>query len=166
MPAEKYGMVTVAALAFAAMSATGLSNVRVGLPPPDFIVQTPDGNIPLSRLRGKPVVINFWASWCPPCTDELPYFERIEKLYGNRVTVVTVSNEAPGVAKAYLAGKRYALPLVEDPKGDIFREYSIPPIPDTVVLNAAGKVVYVSVGGLSWNELESAVARAVADGGA
>ena len=150
----------VAAVVLSAMTNGGLANVHLGMPPPDFVVQTGAGSVPLSRLRGKPVVINFWASWCPPCTDELPYFERITKLYGDRVTVITISNEAPGVAKAYLDGKRYALPVVEDPKGTIFHEYSIPPIPDTIVLDSAGRVVYVSVGGLSWAELRSAVIKA------
>jgi predicted transcriptional regulator len=54
------------------------------------------------------------------------------------------------------------LPLIEDPKGQIFAAYKIPPIPDTVVLDSAGNVTYVSAGGLSWNELETAVEHVLA----
>lgn len=121
------------------------------------MVPTPKGAEPLSALRGKPVVINFWASWCPPCTDELPYFSRIQSEFGDRITLITVSNEAPGVAETYLRKQHMDLPLIEDPAGKIFDAYKIPPIPDTVVLDADGNVTYVSAGGLSWSELQTAV---------
>ena len=159
MPAENTGVKLLAAIVLAAASGTGLATVHYGQPPPDFAVASAKGRTTLSQLRGKPVVINFWASWCPPCTDELASFIRLQRMYGNRVAIVTVSNEAPGVARAYLQHKRYDLSLVEDPQGAIFRKYSIPPIPDTIVLDASGAVTYVSVGGLSWDELQTAVGR-------
>lgn len=161
MPAEKERVNLLAALVLATLTATGLAPLRYGSPPPDFAVPTRAGVEPLSHLRGKPIVINFWASWCPPCTDELPYFARLEQSYGSRITLVTVSNEATGVARDYLQREHLSLPLIEDPAGDIFKKYDVPPIPDTIVLDAAGNVSYVSVGGLSWNELEAAVERAL-----
>ena len=162
MPAEKVGVKFLAAAIIAIASSTGLSSVHYGAPPPDFLVPTPQGAEPLSHLRGKPVVINFWASWCPPCTDELPYFERVRADYGDRVTLITVSNEEPGVAENYLQKQHLDLPLIEDPGSKIFEAYKIPPIPDTVVLDASGNVTYVSAGGLSWNELETAVEHVLA----
>ena len=148
----------LAALILAVASGTGLATVHYGAPPPDFSVPTRHGAEQLSQLRGKPVVINFWASWCPPCTDELPYFERLRQTYGDRLTLITVSNESPGTAQAYLERMHYTdLPLIEDPSSKIFDAYKIPPIPDTVVLDASGNVTYVSVGGLSWKELQQAV---------
>jgi len=150
-------MKAVAALLLSAIAGTGLATVRYGAPPPDFRVPGRNGVTALSELRGKPVVINFWASWCPPCTDELPYFQRLKQVYGNRLRMITISNEAPGVAREYLARKQYDLPVVEDPDSRIFSKYSVPPIPDTIVLDAQGDVTYVSVGGLSWRELRAAV---------
>jgi peroxiredoxin len=162
MPAENVGVKFLAATILAIASASGLTTVHYGAPPPDFMVPTPQGAEPLSHLRGKPVVINFWASWCPPCTDELPYFERIQSDYGDRVTLITVSNEAPGVAETYLHKEHLDLPLIEDPEGKIFKAYKIPPIPDTIVLDASGNVTYVSAGGLSWSELDTAVEHVLA----
>jgi thiol-disulfide isomerase/thioredoxin len=162
MPAENVGVKFLAAAIIGIASATGLTTVHYGAPPPSFMVPTPQGAEPLSHFRGKPVVINFWASWCPPCTDELPYFERVRQSYGDRVTVITVSNEAPGVAEGYLRQRHIDLPLVEDPSGKIFSAYKIPPIPDTVVLDSGGNVSYVSAGGLSWPELQTAVDRVLA----
>jgi thiol-disulfide isomerase/thioredoxin len=150
----------LAALLLAAASGTGLPAVHYGAPPPDFTVRTPQGSEPLSALRGKPIVINFWASWCPPCTDELPYFERLTQTYGDRVTVVTVDwNEDPGVAAAYLHSHKLTLPVVADRQSQIYRAYSLFEVPDTLVLDAQGNVTYVSVGQLSWNELNTAVQR-------
>lgn len=158
MPAEKVGVKLLAALVLAAASGTGLPAIHYGAPPPDFVVQTAQGSERLSALRGKPIVINFWASWCPPCTDELPYFERLAQTYGDRVVIVTVDwNEQPGVADAYLRRHNIALPVVTDQQSDIYKAYSLFEVPDTIVLDARGNVTYVSVGGLSWPELNGAV---------
>src|SRR5581483_10280852 len=166
MPAEKSGVTTLGALLLAASAAGGLATVRVGAPPPDFTVQTKAGAVALSQLRGKPVVINFWASWCPPCTDELPYFERLAHDYGDRVVIVTVSNEAGDTARDYLRRHNLDLPLSEDPAGKVFSAYALPPIPGTVVLDPDGRVEYISAGGLSWEELQGAVDKALGRPGA
>lgn len=160
MPAEKIRVNFVLALVLAASASTGLASIRYGAPPPVFDVPTQHGAVALSQLRGKPVVINFWASWCPPCTQELPYFARLQRTYGDRITLVTISNEPAGVAREYLVSHHYALPLLEDSDGKVFTAYSIAPIPDTLVLDQAGNVLYVSVGGLDWKELKGAVDRA------
>lgn len=156
-------MKLLAALLLAIASGTGLPAVHYGTPPPDFRVQTPRGSQHLSELRGKPVVINFWASWCPPCTNELPYFERLAQTYGDRVTIVTVDwNEQPGVATSYLREHGITLPVTTDEQSRIYRAYSLSEVPDTIVLDPQGNVTYVSVGGLSWQELVSAVEAALA----
>ena len=120
------------------------------------------GTEPLSELRGKPVVINFWASWCPPCTDELPFFERLQAEYGDRVRIITVNwAEDPQTALGYLRERHLDLPVVSDRQSKIYSAYSLSEVPDTLVLAPDGKVVYVSVGGLSWEELHGAVERAL-----
>ena len=151
-------MKLLAALVLAAASGTGLAAIHYGAPPPDFSVHTAQGSEPLSALRGKPVIINFWASWCPPCTDELPYFERLAQMYGDKVTIVTVDwNEQPSTAAAYLRSHDLNLPVVDDEQSEIYKAYSLFEVPDTVVLDAQGNVTYVSVGELSWKELNTAV---------
>lgn len=160
MPAEKVAVKVLATLVLAAATGTGLATVHYGAPPPDFQIPTRQGSELLSQLRGKPVIINFWASWCPPCTDELPFFERLRQQYGDRVRVVTVDwNEDPSVAVDYLHTQHLDLPLVADRQSKIYSAYSLTEVPDTLVLDADGNVRYVSVGGLSWEELETAVDR-------
>jgi thiol-disulfide isomerase/thioredoxin len=159
---KKSNVKLLAVVLLAMATGTGLATVRYGAPPPDFQVPTQRGSEALSQLKGKPVVINFWASWCPPCTDELPYFERLQADYGDRIRVITVNwAEDPGTALAYLRAKHLDLPVVSDPQSKIYAAYSLSEVPDTLVLDASGNVVYVSVGGLSWEELRTAVERAL-----
>jgi peroxiredoxin len=158
----------LAALSLAALTAvapaagTGLASIRYDAPPPNFAIPTPHGIEYLSDLRGKVVVINFWASWCKPCTDELHEFVRAKAVFGDRIAIVTVSNELPDVAASYLRTWNIDLPLVQDLTGAIERLYSIQKVPDTLVLDPQGNVTYVSVGALSWKELEEAVGAAQA----
>lgn len=162
MPAENEGVKFLAAAVLAAVTGTGLASVHYGAPPPDFTVPTARGSEPLSDLRGKPVVINFWASWCPPCTAELPVFVKLREAYGERVRVVTIDwNEPGGVAQSYLKAHGVDLPVIEDRQSRIYAAYSLSEVPDTIVLDADGAVTYVSLGELSWQELRSAVDQAL-----
>jgi peroxiredoxin len=152
----------LAALLLAALTApaTGLATIRYDAPPPNFAIPTAHGTKYLSDLRGKVVVIDFWATWCHVCTSELNDFVRARQIYGDRVAVVTISEELPDVAASYLRRWNIALPLVEDVNGAIDRIYSVSKFPITLVLDPSGRVSYVSVGGLSWDELNKAIEQA------
>jgi peroxiredoxin len=155
----------LSALILAALTApaTGLATIQYDVPPPNFAIPTPRGTHYLFDLRGKVVVINFWASWCHACTAELKDFVKAKQTFGDRVAIVTISNEPPDVAASYLNTWEITLPLVEDLSGAISRTYSVSKIPVTVVLDPAGNVTYVSVGGLNWEELSGAIERAQAN---
>lgn len=153
----------LAALVLAALTApsTGLATVHYDAPPPDFAFPTAHGIRSLSDLRGKVVIIDFWASWCHVCTAELKDFVRARETYGNEVEVVTISDERPDVAQRYLQASDIVLPLVEDLDRAVFHTYSVSAIPVTLVLSPTGDVTYVSVGGLTWDELSKAIERAL-----
>lgn len=171
MPAELHTTeisVTFAALVLAALTAsqTGLGNIRYDAPPPNFAFPTPHGTKSLSDFRGRVVVVDFWATWCHVCTEELAEFVRARETFGDRVAVVTISDELPDVASSYLQASNIALPLVEDVAGAVFRIYSVSAIPVTLVLDPGGNVSYVSVGALNWTELSQAIERAQGNGSA
>ncbi len=148
-------------LATLTASSTGLATIRYDAPPPNFVFPTPRGAEYLSDLRGRVVIIDFWATWCHVCTAELKDFVRARETFGSRVAVVTISDELPDVATNYLHLSNIALPVVEDVAGSVFRIYSVSAIPVTLVLDPSGDVSYVSVGGLSWTELDQAIERAL-----
>jgi peroxiredoxin len=151
-------------VALTASTATGLPRIAYNEAPPNFAIPTARGTTYLWSLRGRVVVIDFWATWCDVCTKEMKYFVRAQQQYGNRVAVVTISNELPDVAASYFRTWNIDLPLVEDRAGAISRIYSIAKIPDTLVLDPQGRVSYVSVGALSWEELADAIDRAAGRG--
>ena len=147
-------------------SGTGLAGISYDATTPNFAIPTAHGAEYLSDLRGRVVVIDFWATWCDVCTQEMKYFIRAKQAYGDRLAVVTVSNELPDVAASYFRTWNIDLPLVQDTDSAVNRLYSIEKIPDTLVLDPEGRVSYVSVGGLSWNELNEAIERAEGSGAA
>ena len=159
-------MFAATVLAALTASATGLPTIQYDAPPPNFAFPTPHGTKYLSDFRGKVVIIDFWASWCHVCTAELNDFVRARETYGDRVAVVTISNENPDVAAKCLHLLGITLPLVEDIQGSVFAIYSVSAIPVTLVLNPNGVVTYVSVGGLNWSELSTAIERALPDSSA
>ena len=112
----------LAALVLAALTApsTGLATIHYDTPPPNFAFPTPRGARSLSDLRGRVVIIDFWATWCHVCTAELKDFVRARETFGDRVAVVTISNELPDVAASYLRVGNLPLPLVEDLEGSVF----------------------------------------------
>ncbi len=156
-------MLSWGALALATLTATagtGLAGIRYDAPPPNFAIPTTRGTEYLYALRGRVVVVDFWASWCDVCTAEMKYFVRAKQSLGDRLAVVTVSAEPPDVAASYFRLWNIALPLVEDRTGAISRLYGVSKIPVTLVLDPAGNVSYVSVGGLSWEELDQGIQQA------
>ncbi len=143
-----------------ATTGTGLAGIRYNAPPPDFAIPSPQGTRYLSDLRGRVVVIDFWASWCQVCTDEMKDFVRAQQSFGDRLAVLTVSPDSHDVAATYFRFSNISLPVVEDSAGTISRAYAVSKIPVTVVLDPNGNVSYVSVGALDWNELRGAIEQA------
>ena len=136
---------------------TGLRSVSYGKAPPDFVFDEGSGPRRLATLVGKPVVLNFWATWCGPCRDELDSLEKLRARYGDAVVLVTISGEEPGIARSFLRERNIDLPVVEDSARKIFDAYGVSPIPVTLVLRGDGSVSYVSNGEITWDELQAAV---------
>ncbi|MGP6158221.1 MAG: TlpA family protein disulfide reductase [Vulcanimicrobiaceae bacterium] len=149
-----------------ALTSTGLRAVAYGKVPPDFRFDAGNGSQRLRELTGKPVVLNFWASWCGPCRAEMSALTQLQATYGDAVRLITLSDEPGGAARKFLSAQDLDLPLVEDPQRTIFSAYSIEAVPVTLVLGKDGTVLHVSVGQLDWAELHDAVERALAGRGA
>jgi len=136
-------------------NATPLATVFLTKAPPDFMFDLGAGPRYLHDLAGKPVIVNFWDTYCEPCQAELGAFAKIDPTYGAAVGVLTVNDEDPGKAQEFLAERGYRLPVVQDPARRIFALYSILPIPVTVIVGRTGTVSKVIVGELDWDELHA-----------
>jgi len=146
-----------AALGVAAMlqagkaSAQGDAGVPVGTSAPIVTVNDLDGKpVDLGQWIGKkPVVIEFWATWCTNCEELLPRFREARKVHGDRVEFIGVNvtvNQTPERVRRYLADHDVPFRILYDDKGTSTRAYLAPATSYVVIVNQAGKVVYTGVG--------------------
>jgi cytochrome c biogenesis protein CcmG/thiol:disulfide interchange protein DsbE len=136
---------------------------------PDFTLERLDeeGELTLSSLRGKAVVLNVWASWCIPCKEEAPFLEQVWRESRDDGLVVVGLDAKDFRADARRFAKRFDLtfPLVYDGPGDTLSGYGVTGFPETFVLDREGRVVEAFVGGVTSDEdrarLREAVGRAL-----
>ena len=113
---------------------------------PDFTVQDAEGNdIKLSDMAGKPVVLNFWASWCPPCKSEMPEFNKVFGEVGSDVHFMMVDavdggRETKAKGSAYVEQEGFAFPVYYDMEQDASTQYGIRAIPTTLFIDADGYI--------------------------
>ena len=116
---------------------------------PDFTLKSKEGkNVRLSDLRGEVVLLNFWASWCGPCRQEMPILDAMHKKYNMLgFSVLGVNLDAKSSkAIAYLKDTPVTFPVLYDPKGDVSGEYGVQIMPSTVIIDKDGKVRFVHEG--------------------
>lgn len=124
--------------------------IKEGVQAPDFTGELIDGtSITLSELQGKPVIINFWATWCGPCVKEMPAFERLKDDFGDKIGIIAVNcGDDAGTVKDFMEENGYTFPVVLDEEYSISMLYPTNSIPYTVVVDAEGKVTHISTGAL------------------
>jgi cytochrome c biogenesis protein CcmG/thiol:disulfide interchange protein DsbE len=140
---------------------TGLSGITmVNRPAPDFTITTFEGTkMSLVDLKGKPVVINFWASWCPPCRVEAPLLEQTWRVYKNRGVVfigVDIQDKLED-ALAYIREFDVTYPNGPDPTGEISINYGVSGLPVTFFVSRTGEIVRRWVGAIERSVLISSI---------
>jgi cytochrome c biogenesis protein CcmG/thiol:disulfide interchange protein DsbE len=139
-----------------------VGNVQ-GLPAPDFTLLSLDGStVKLSEFRGKAVLLNFWATWCPPCKVEMPWFEDLQKKYGKDGLVVLGvamdDSEPATIAKfANELGVNYRVLLGTDKVSDAYGDVQY--LPTTFYIGRDGTIVDKMTGLLDRKEIEEAVRK-------
>lgn len=130
---------------------------------PDFSVLDKDGNAArLSDFAGKPVVLNFWASWCPPCRSEMPEFDRVSREMDGvvflMVNMTDGARETEEKAKAYIAEQGFSLPVYFDARQEAAYAYGITSLPTTCFIDRDGYFVKGIRGMLSEAALRANIA--------
>jgi thiol-disulfide isomerase/thioredoxin len=113
----------------------------------------------MSRLHGKPEIINMWASWCAPCREEMPMLERAHERLGNRVQFLGVDvKDSRSSALAFLTRHQIGYSQVFDTRGDLPLQLRLLGVPSTLFVNASGVVVDRVIGRLDDQSLAHGVA--------
>jgi len=139
---------------------------------PDFTLERLDeeGELTLSSLRGRAVLLNVWASWCIPCKEEAPYLEQVWRDNRERGLVVVGLDAKDFRSDARAFAKRFGLtfPIVYDGPGDVLPSYGVTGFPESFVLDREGRVLEAFAGAVNSDEdrarLEATVERALAGG--
>ena len=144
-------LVVVAGLAGRGPRAAGL---REGQPAPAWQAEGIDGRVfDSAALSGRPAVLNFWATWCAPCVEEMPALERLHRALapqGLRVIAVSVDDD-PLAARSFAVSHGLTLTVLRDFGGRAAAAHGVEGLPTTVVIDARGSVQGVYVGAVEWD---------------
>jgi peroxiredoxin len=131
--------------------------IRSGDRAPEFRLQALDGRqVSLSDFRGKVVLVHFWATWCPPCVEEIPTLDRLyRELKGREFELLAVSADEGGVeaVTAFMKKNRLNVPVLLDPDRTVAGLYGTYKFPETYIVDRQGVVRYKAIGPRNWSDL-------------
>src|SRR5882672_7325460 len=120
----------------------------------DFAVPTPGGEtFRLGDQRGKVVMVNFWATWCPPCLEEMPAMERLYRRHKDAgFTLVAISVDAdPKKVTPFVSEHKLTMPIGVDPKMDLANTYGVRALPSSFVVSRDGNLAALAIGPRHWD---------------
>jgi peroxiredoxin len=136
---------------------------EIGKLAPDFeLINLDKEQVSLSSLRGKPVLLNFWATWCGPCRIEMPFIEEVhEQRAGQGLVVLAVNvQESPDAVKRFIEGNGFTFPVLLSPGSDVPLAYNVRGIPATFFIDADGVIRDIKIGAFRGvGEIESKLAK-------
>jgi cytochrome c biogenesis protein CcmG/thiol:disulfide interchange protein DsbE len=134
------------------------SSVRVGKVLTPFTLVGLDGSSVTLGQPGKITVINFWATWCPPCQEEMPEMEAFATHNREKVDFYAVNlKESQDKIRDFMNKNKYTMPVLLDKEGEIGAKFQISAIPTTVIINKHGMIKYRKSGGMTRSELEGII---------
>lgn len=141
---------------------TAASETPGPVPAPDFTVYDEAGNeVHLSDYLGKPVVVNFWASWCGPCRMEMPEFQEKHLELGGEVQFLMINmtggRETVETARDFIAGQGYTFPVLYDTEGDAAVTYGAYALPTTYFIDAEGYAIAQARGAINSETLQGGI---------
>ena len=136
-----------------------LAPVEPPVTAPGFRLADMDGEMhALADYRGKVILLNFWATWCPPCRHEMPAMERLYRRFRDRGFVVLALNqwEDPDLVFAYTGDLDVfpSFPMLFDPQSSVSQQYGVKGLPTSFVIDRSGQVIYRAIGGREFDHPE------------
>ena len=136
----------------------GQSRIKVGSPAPNFTFPDLTGKkVSLSDYKGRVVFLNIWATWCPPCVDEMPSMEKLYKKFkGDQFEILAVSIDGEGrkAVVPFMRRLNLTFPALLDRKGKIKNIYRVTGIPESFIIDKNGIIIKKIIGPLDWSKPE------------
>ena len=132
-----------------------LTPITGNVPAPDFSLQDTDGKTHrLSDYRGKPVIINFWATWCPPCREELPSMNRAWHLLKQEGIAMLAINVGEDEDTIFVFSADYPtdFSILMDKSGEVIEQWPVKGLPTTYVIAPDGTIAYRAIGSREWDD--------------
>lgn len=133
--------------------------VAVGDLAPDFQLEDTKGNkVALSELRGKVVMLNFWATWCPPCKEEMPSMEQLNKIMaGEDFVMLAINTEKNGrsVVPDFLKKNPHDFTVLYDDQGTVQQAYGVYKFPESFIIRKDGTIDQKVIGVINWSSPET-----------
>ena len=135
-----------------AITGQAIAAPTIGFSAPDFNLETSTGGmVKLSDLLGRPVIINVWASWCPPCRAEMPALEKVSQEYQTTGLVLLGINATQQDSRAnvlaFIQEKHLTFPILYDEDGRVYQVYQVRALPTTFFIRPDGTILDIAVGG-------------------
>jgi len=143
---------------------TAIDSPLIGRPAPDFALKAvgTGQTIELSQFRGKPVIVNFWATWCHPCWDEHPVLTQTSQLLGDKVQFVgVVFQDQESKIKDFLQQRGWAYPTLVDQAGKTAIAYGVGGVPETYFLDKNGVIVAKFAGPMTADDIQNNLQKAL-----
>jgi len=118
----------------------------------------------LSSIKGKPIFLNFWATWCPPCVEEMPFINELYSEYKDKVNFVMISvdnADSKDKVNKFIADKGFNFPVYTAEQADVYKAYNVQGIPTTYIIDASGNIIQKHVGGMTKSELKALLDKAL-----
>ena len=148
-------VLTVVLLLTCCSNGSEQSGSQVKKPAPDFQLESLDGQVvSLSGLRGSPVMLNFWATWCPPCRSEMPFIQQIYEEWSDEGLVLLAINigESSGTVQDFMRSNNISMPVLLDTSREVAQRYGITGIPATFFIDKDGIIQNRVVGAFTNKE--------------
>jgi peroxiredoxin len=148
--------VFLAPLALATACNRGAHPVQIGKPAPDFTVSDGASNVHLANYRGRVVLLNFWATWCGPCVEEMPSLLDLHHRQPDLVILAVSIDDDPNAYASFIARRHVDLVTVRDPNRSAAKLYHTEMWPETYVIDRQGVIRRKFVGSQDWSRPEIA----------
>lgn len=133
--------------------------IQVGNELPEFeYYNLMGGKMNSKNLKGKAIMLNFWATWCPPCRQEMPSIEKLYKKYKDNsnfeIVAIAVDKGTSLKVASFIQDNKYTFPIFFDERGKASKKFLIRSIPTTFIINSEGIIVKKKLGAEDWSNLD------------